>query len=706
VTFAEPADLAARRAAWEALGRDAAATRMQALAADLHRHAHLYHVRGAPEISDREYDLLLHELDALEARFPELRPADSPTTRVGGPPIASLRPFPHARPMLSLANAFSVEELADFEERNRRELRKAGAAEPAAFVYVVEPKLDGLAIELVYEDGVLVGAGTRGDGETGEDVTHTLRTVPTVPLRLAAPAPGTLSVRGEVLFSLSGFEAMNAARAAAGDKPFENPRNAAAGTVRQLDPSAAAGRPLFFVAHSAGEGLNGDAHWDNLARLEALGFRVNPRNRRVAGLAAVAEEIARLGEDRDGLDYEIDGAVVKVDAVAVQEALGFVTRSPRWATAFKYPPPRARTRLARVDFGVGRSGVVTPVAVLEPVRVGGVTVRNATLHNEAQMRDKPEYLGGLRVGDLVEVLRAGEVIPRVEAVVPEDGREVRPLAAYPPACPVCGTPLVREGNPKEPEKVTIRCPNSFGCRAQLEARLQHFASRLAMDIEGLGEKLVVQLVGRGLVTAPSGLYGLRVDTLAGLDRMGERSAANLRAAMDDSLGRPLWRVLYALGIPLVGERTARDLAAAFGTIDALLTAEEPALTAVDGVGPEVARSVRGFFGRADVQEEIARLRAAGVAFPPEVAPAPAAARTGPFAGLTVVLTGTLPTWSREEAKSRLEAAGAKVTDSVSKKTGLLVAGEAAGSKLDKARSLGVPVIDEAELRRRLGEPAA
>lgn len=701
MSHAEPSDIEARRAVWEALDAAGAAARVAELGPALHRHGFLYHVRGEAEISDREYDLLFRELEALEARFPALRAADSPTLRVGGAPVPELRPFPHARPMLSLANAFSAAELGEFEERNRRELRRAGLAEPAAFVYVVEPKLDGLAIELVYEDGVLVGAGTRGDGETGEDVTHTLRTVPSVPLRLGGPAPGRLSVRGEVLFSLSGFEQMNARRVAGGEKAFENPRNAAAGTVRQLDPSAAASRPLVFFAHSAGEGLDGETHTDNLARLAGLGFRVNPLNRRVLGLAAAMEAVEALGAARDTLDHEIDGAVVKVDEVRLQEALGFVTRSPRWATAFKYPPPRARTRLQRVDFGVGRSGVVTPVAVLEPVRVGGVTVRNATLHNEAQMRDKPEYLGGLRVGDLVEVLRAGEVIPRVEAVVAEEGREARPFAAYPEGCPVCGTPLVRDA--KDPDKVAIRCPNTFGCRAQLEARLQHFASRLAMDIEGLGEKLVAQLVGRGLVAAPSGLYALTADTLAGLDRMGERSAQNLRDALDASRERPLWRVLYALGIPLVGERTARDLAAALGTIDALMGASESALTAVDGVGPEVARSVRDFFGRADVQDEIARLRAAGVAFPPEVARAPAG---GPFTGQVVVLTGTLPHWSRDEAKARLEAAGAKVTDSVSKKTSLLVAGEAAGSKLDKARALGVPVIDEAELRRRLGvEPA-
>lgn len=705
-----------RRARWEAYGEAEAGARIDELVHELNRHNHLYHVLNRPEIDDREYDLLYRELEALEARWPERRRADSPTARVGDQPVEGLEPFPHRVPMLSLANAFSSEELRDFEEtRDPRGALRGGLrfilerdgvwAPPVA--YIVEPKLDGLAMELVYEDGALVGAGTRGDGQVGEDVTHTVRTIKSVPLKLARPVPGRLSVRGEVLFDIPGFERMNQAREAAGEKPFENPRNAAAGTVRQLDPKIAAARPLHFYAHSLGEGHDAEAngtHSHTLGWLGELGFRVNPLNQVCHGIEAVIERIRQLGELRDGLEYEIDGAVVKVDRLDLQEILGFVTRSPRWAVAYKYPPPRRTTRLLRVDFGVGRTGVVTPVAVLEPVRVGGVTVRNATLHNEYQMRNKPEYLGGLRVGDRVEVLRAGDVIPRVEAVVPEEGRELRPLAAFPEGCPICGAHLIREQNPEEPEKVTIRCPNRLGCRAQLEAWLQHFASRLAMNIDGLGEKLVAQLVERGLVRRPSDLYALSGETLAGLERMGAKSAANLVAAIEGSKERPLERALYALGIPMVGEATARDLAAHFGDLDAFLAATPDSLRGVAGVGPVVADEILEFLATPENREEIARLRAAGVRFPPVGGVARGAPVAG-VAGKTFVLTGTLPTLTREAAAERILAAGGKVSGSVSKKTDYVVAGEAAGSKLTRATELGVAVLDEAGLLALLGQGA-
>ena len=698
--------LSYRQARWESLDEAGAGARLTELTAELNRHNHLYHVLNRPEIDDREYDLLYRELEALEARWPAQVRADSPTRRVGDRPIDELKPFEHTVPMLSLANTFSAEELRDFDARCRRFL---GADAPPRLSYIVEPKLDGLAMELVYEDGAFVGAGTRGDGAVGEDVSHTVRTIGSVPMSLKEAVAGRISVRGEVLFDLPGFEKMNSKREAAGEKPFENPRNAAAGTVRQLDPKAAADRPLHFYAHSIGEGFEGTGlatHSATLGRLGELNFKINPLNRVCDGIEAVIQRISELGELRNTLDYEIDGAVVKVDSLEQQEALGFVTRSPRWATAYKYPPPRVRTTLLRVDFGVGRTGVLTPVAVLAPARVGGVTVTNATLHNEYQMRNKPEYLGGLRIGDTVEILRAGDVIPRVEAVIPGEHRDSLPLAVYPANCPVCGASLVREENPKEPEKVTIRCPNRLGCRAQLEAWLQHFASRLAMDIEGLGEKLVTQLVAREIVRRPSDLYRLDALALSGLERMGKKSATNLVEAINASKERPLERVLYALGIPMVGESTARDLARAFGTIEAFLAADLAALQGVDGVGPIVAQEVLDFLGNPDSRDEIARLQAAGVRFPPASKPSPRGGGVAGVLGKNFVLTGTLPTLSREAAGEKIIAAGGKVVGSVSKKTDYVVAGEAAGSKLTKATELGVPVLDEAGLLELLGERAS
>jgi DNA ligase (NAD+) len=540
-------------------------------------------------------------------------------------------------------------------------------------------------------------------------VTHNARTIKAIPQRLLAGAaeapigslglkpkvalPDRISVRGEVIFLLAEFERMNQDRVQRGERPFENPRNAAAGALRQLDPSITAGRPLTFYAHSMGEvdGVSLPQRFlDQMGALREWGVPVNHLARRVTGIDAVIDAIAELQSLRDGLPFEIDGAVVKVDDTRLQETLGFVTRSPRWAVAYKYPPARVKTRLDRVDFGVGRTGVVTPVAVLSPVRVGGVTVRNATLHNEHQMQRRL----GLRIGDLVEVVRAGEVIPRVDAVVPEEGRESRPLAAYPETCPVCGTALDREENPDDPEKVTIRCPNRLGCRSQLEAALLHFAGRLTMDIDGLGEKLVAQLVGEGIVKAPDDLYRLGLMDLLKLERMGKKSAENLLAAIEGSKARPLDRALAALGVPQVGESTARDLARHFGTIDALMVADDAALRGVFGVGGEVAKAVRHFFDNPENVAVVGRLRDAGVTFAAVAAP-PAATLVEGVAGKTFVLTGTLPTMSRDEAKKRLEAAGAKVSGSVSKKTDYVVAGEEAGSKLDKAKELGVTVLDEA-----------
>jgi len=520
-----------------------------------------------------------------------------------------------------------------------------------------------------------------------------MRTVQTIPLKLDDPGSEHLSVRGEVIFDLAGFARMNKQREEAGEPVFKNPRNAAAGTVRQLDPAIASQRPLQFFAHSTGEGLALSSHSELIDHLAAVGFQTASLTRRCSGIDEVLEAIEAIGSARNSLPYEIDGAVIKVDDTALAEALGFVTRSPRWAIAYKYPAPVVQTRLVDVGFQVGRTGVVTPVAIMDPVMVGGVTVTHATLHNEHQMLRKPEFLGGLRIGDLVEVKRAGDVIPRVEAVVDEPDRVSRPVATFPSLCPDCSTPLEREENTKEPEKVIIRCPNNLGCQAQVEAGLKHFASRLAMDIDGLGDKLVDQLVDASLIRKPSDLYRLTLVQLAGLDRMAERSATNLVRALEHSKGQPLARVLFGLGIRHVGEAVARDLAEHFGDIDALMAASEEALQSVAGVGPEIARSMHGWFAMPDNRQEIAALRELGVEFPAvEVN-----AAGSDLAGKTFVLTGTLPTMGRKDAGQLIRDAGGKVTSSVSTKTDFLVAGEAAGSKLAKAQQLGVTILDEAAL---------
>jgi DNA ligase (NAD+) len=669
--------------------------RINELVDALIRHNRLYHQQNEPEISDWEYDALFRELETLEAVHPEQAREDSPTKQVGSAPIAELVPFVREIPMLSLQNGYKREppeedpwiDLRDFEDRLRRVL---GEEAPAVFQYVVEPKLDGLAMELVYEDRRFVRGGTRGDGVTGEDVTHNLRTIPSIPKVLPPSAPTRLTVRGEVLFDLPGFEKMNSAREAAGERRFENPRNSAAGTMRQLDPKSVAGRPLHFYAHSAGvlpERV--PSHHELLNRFAAWGFTVNPINRRCTGLDEVIAAVADLERLRVDLPYEIDGAVVKVDSTAQQDALGFVTRSPRWALAFKYPPPTAQTRLESVLFSVGRTGAVTPVANLAPVRVGGVTVRNATLHNEHQMT----RVLGLRVGDLVEIRRAGDVIPEVLRAVDEPGRADRPPIAYPETCPQCGAHLVREPNPDDLDKVLIRCPDKLSCSAQARGAIRHFASRLAMDIEGVGEKIVDQLVTHGLVRRPSDLYALTKDQLVNLERMGELSATNLVSAIEASKARPLDRALMALGVPMVGESTARDLARYFGSLDAIMGATVPELTGVPGVGDNVAQAVRAFFDEPGNVEEIERLRARGVQFPGGARVANGTA----FVGKTFVLTGTLPTLSRDAAKARIEAAGGKVTGSVSKKTDYVVVGADAGSKLEKAVELGVPTLDEGAL---------
>ncbi len=677
--------------------------RMNQLVDELIRHNRLYHAEDRAEISDHEYDALYRELQALESAHPAEVRSDSPTQRVGFVPVAQLRPFVHQVPMLSLANGYHKsapdwggpwEDIIEFErgksERPGGIRRVLGDAAPEVIAYVVEPKLDGLAMELVYEDGGFVSGGTRGDGSVGEDVSHNLLTIANLPRRLVGAPRGRITVRGEVLFDLAGFERMNNQREARGERRFENPRNSAAGTMRQLDPNQARGRPLRFFAHSAG--LHPEpppSQWLALTQFRDWGFEVSPLCARCLGLDEVIATVRAIEAARADLPYEIDGAVLKVDDTALQEALGFVTRSPRWAMAFKYQPAQVRTELAGVLFSVGRTGQVTPVAQLHPVRVGGVTVRNASLHNEHQM----QRVLGLRHGDTVVIQRAGDVIPEVVAAVDGPHRLAQPLFVYPERCPGCGHDLVRTlADEERPEMVQIRCPNSFGCPAQVEGALRHFSSRLAMDIEGLGEKLVSQLVAAGLARRPSALYALGAvrPALVELERLGETSAQKLLDAIDASKDRPLDRCLLALGVPMVGESTAKELARHFRSIDAILQADVVALDEVPNVALTTASAIHGFFADPGNRDEVLALQAAGVRFVP-----PAAVASGGLSGRTFVLTGTLPNLGRDTMKALLERAGAKIAGSVSKKTDYVVAGAEAGSKLDKARELGVPVLDEA-----------
>ncbi len=697
------------------------AAEIESLCAQLHAHAYRYYVLDAPAIADAEYDRLFRRLQELEAAHPQLLRPDSPTQRVGGRPLEGFSPVRHAVPMLSIRTETDTDAAGAhaFDARVRRELGLTDTDPPVA--YVAEPKFDGLAMSLRYENGVLVQAATRGDGEMGEDVTQNIRTIGQVPLRLQAPVPGAggwpvppvLEVRGEVYMRRDDFDALNArqreriAAGAKGEKTFVNPRNAAAGAVRQLDPGIAAQRPLSFFAYGVGEVSPPEAGgpaWTTqaelLAALRAWGLPVSDLAQTVTGAAALADYHRHLGAQRDRLPFDIDGVVYKVNRLDTQRTLGFVTREPRWAVAHKYPAQEQWTTVLAIDVQVGRTGKLTPVAKLAPVFVGGVTVTNATLHNEEEARRKD-----VRVGDTVVVRRAGDVIPEVVGVVPRpedglgpDGQPLPPRGepyAAPSHCPVCGSAAVREDG-----EVDTRCTGGLFCSAQRKQALLHFAHRRALDIEGLGDKLVDQLVDRGLVQGLPDLYRLTRDTLAGLDRMAEQSADNLLAALAASRQTTLPRFLLGLGIRHVGETTAKDLARHFGSLDALLAATADELLAVRDVGPVVAQSIRLFFDQPHNREVVAQLRQAGVTWP-EGEGLRNDGQPQPLAGHTVVLTGTLPTLSRDQAKALLEAAGAKVSGSVSKKTHFVVAGAEAGSKLDKARELGVAVIDEAELLDRL-----
>jgi DNA ligase (NAD+) len=666
--------------------------RAEALRRQIEQHNYHYYVEDAPRISDAQYDALFRELQSLEEAHPDWVTTDSPTQRVGAAPASALVAVSHRVPMLSLANAFDEEEVRAFDRRVREGL------DASAVAYSCEPKFDGLAVTLVYERGTFVQGATRGDGYTGEDVSANLRTIRAIPLTLAWPQPPRLlEVRGEVLMLKRAFAELNERQRARGERPFVNARNAAAGSLRQLDPRLTAARPLTFFAYGIGAAEGYELPATHAALLDALHkarFRVAAERALVQGVDGLLAYYAEIAARRAALPYDIDGVVYKVDALRQQAALGFVSRAPRFALAHKYPAEEATTTVVDIEVQVGRTGALTPVAKLQPVFVGGVTVASATLHNEDEVRRKD-----VRSGDTVVVRRAGDVIPEVVRVV----AEMRPAHArvfhMPKRCPVCGSEVYRE-----PDEAVSRCIGGLVCAAQRKQALLHFASRRALDIDGLGDKIVEQLVDRGLVHTPADLYRLSVEQLAALERMGEKSAANLHAAIDRSRHTTLARLIYALGIRHVGEATARDLAGHFGKLDAIVEADADTLLQVEEVGEVIAASIARFFAEPHNREVIAALRAAGVTWTEGRGKQPL--RGGPVAGKTFVLTGTLPEMSRDEARSLILAAGGRVSGSVSKKTDYVVAGADPGSKLAKAEELGVAVIDEAHLLRLVGADSA
>ncbi len=663
--------------------------RARQLRAEIEQHNHRYYVLDDPLISDSEYDALFRELQAIEAAHPELLTPDSPTQRVGGRALDMFQPVRHAVPMLSIRTETDTEASGAFAFDNRvRNLLALGENDPPV-EYAVELKFDGLAINLRYENGVLVRAATRGDGETGEEVTDNIRTVGQIPLRLhTRTPPEVLEVRGEIYMKRADFERFNARAQAAGEKTLVNPRNAAAGSIRQLDSRIAASRPLSFFAYGLGQVRGWElpaTHGGVLDALQALGLPVCSERAVLLGPQALADFHARIGEWRSQLPFDIDGVVYKVNSLSIQRELGFVSREPRWAVAHKYPAEEATTEVLGIDIQVGRTGALTPVARLAPVFVGGVTVTNATLHNEDEVRRKDVH-----IGDTVIVRRAGDVIPEVVRVIPEKRPILAPDFVMPQACPVCGSHVVRAEN-----EAVARCSGGLYCPSQRKQALIHFASRRAMDIEGLGDKLVEQLVDHDIVHTPADFYALGMSALVNLERMAEKSAANLLAAIEKSKRTTLARFIYALGIRNVGETTAKDLARHFGNLERLLQSDEEALMRVVDVGPVVAQSLRQFFNEPHNLEVIRQLRERGVTWA-EGDGSPTS--TGKLTGKTFVLTGTLPSLSREEAKALIETVGGKVSGSVSKNTDYVVAGAEAGSKLEKARELNLNVIDEAQLR--------
>ena len=665
--------------------------KIESLRNEIRHHNYRYYILDDIEVPDAEYDRLVRELEQLEAEHPELITSDSPTQRVGIEPTSAFKTVQHRVPMLSLENVFSEEALRDFHRRVTEKLELEDGAD--TLEYSAEPKLDGAAVSLMYENGILVKGATRGDGTTGEDITHNVRTIESVPLKfLGEGYPSTLEVRGEVFMPRAGFEAYNKRAREAGEKTFVNPRNAAAGSLRQLDPKLAAERPLDMYVYSVGLVEGGElpqSHSATIDQLQEWGLKVCPERAVVKGVEGCLDYYKRIGEKRDELPYDIDGVVYKVDSLALQRELGFVARAPRWAIAHKFPAQEEMTQVLDVEFQVGRTGALTPVARLEPVFVGGVTVSNATLHNIDELHRKD-----VRVGDTVIVRRAGDVIPEVVSVIKKRRPKKTETVNLPELCPVCGSHVRREGG-----EAVARCTGGLFCRAQRSESLKHFVSRRAMDIEGLGAKLIEQLVEEGRVGSPSDIYRLKKEELAERERMGDKSAENLVNAIEASKSTTLPRFLYALGIREVGEATAANLASYFGNLPAIVDADEASLLKVPDVGPVVAQRIRDFLNEEHNLEVIEQLQELGVHWddldPTQVA------EDGPLSGKTFVITGTLPDMTRDEAKALIQREGGKVTGSVSTKTSYLLAGEKAGSKLAKAQKLDVEVIDLDGLMRLL-----
>ncbi|MCV6636292.1 NAD-dependent DNA ligase LigA [Candidatus Albibeggiatoa sp. nov. NOAA] len=669
---------------------------IQQQADELHRtlnqHNYNYYVLDEPQIPDSEYDKLLRTLQALEAQYPDLITPDSPTQRVGATPLTAFDSVKHEVPMLSLGNAFDDTEVSDFNQRVCERLKLAQVD------YVAEPKLDGLAISLRYENGILVRAATRGDGHQGEDVTQNVKTIKAIPLRLQGEDfPPVLEVRGEVFMTKQGFHKLNEQQRANDDKVFANPRNAAAGSLRQLDSRITATRPLSFYSYAVGVVEQADLpaqHYDMLQQLKTWGLPVSPLIQVVTEVKGCLDYYQQILQQRDDLDFDIDGVVYKVNDLAAQETLGFVSRAPRWAVAHKLPAQEAITQVLAIEVQVGRTGALTPVARLAPVNVGGVTVTNATLHNLDEIRRKD-----VRAGDTVIVHRAGDVIPEVVRVQLEQRPADTQIFEMPETCPVCDSKTIQaEG------EAVIRCSGGLFCAAQRKQALEHFASRRAMDIDGLGSKIIEQVVDKSFVKSLADIYQVSHAQWAGLERMGDKSANNVVKALENSKDTTLARFLYALGIREVGETTARLLAQHFGQLDTLMQAGTKQLEAVDGIGEVVAKSIYTFFREPHNIEVIEQLKAHGVHWPEhEVTSEQPSAETQPLQGKTIVLTGTLHEMTRDEAKQRLQDLGAKVSGSVSKKTHLVVAGEKAGSKLDKAQQLGIDVLDEAQFIQFLAD---
>jgi len=657
----------------------------------LAHHNHLYYVLDDPQIGDDEYDALLDELRVLEKEYPELATPDSPTQRVGAAPLEQFEPVEHAEAMLSLGNARNEEELRAWENRLANYLKRLDIT-ASEFSYTTEPKIDGLAVTLTYENGVLVRGATRGDGRVGEDVTQNLRTIGSVPLKMKGKAPELIEVRGEAYLPIAAFKALNERRAEAGEPTFANPRNSAAGSIRQLDPKLAAERPLstWFYGIGAVRGLDLPTHLAEVEWLREQGFKVNPDTEHHKGVEGVVKRCHWWEEHRDELDYEIDGVVVKVDEKALWRELGVVGREPRWAIAWKFPPTTATTKLKKVVWNVGRTGHLVPFAMLEPVHVGGVTVTTATLHNEEDLARKD-----VREGDEVVVMRAGDVIPQVVSPrLPRKQKGAR-KPKPPKKCPACGTETV-----KPEDSVFTICPNRRGCPGQSFQAVKHFVSKGAMDIDGFGEKQASRFLGEGLIADVADIYDLTEEQLVSLERFGETSARNLLAAIEGSKRRPFKRVLYALGLPGVGYVTAEALADHFGSIDALHEADPEAIEEVEGVGPIMAVQINESLTDEATWALVEKLREKGLRL--EAHPSERRQVGGPLEGKTVVLTGTLPELTREDAAALVKSAGGKVTSSVSKKTDYVVAGDNPGSKLAKAEKFGIEILDEAGLRELVG----